>query len=102
MPTGNNLTLSASTGPTKENRIVVVWQITFQHLTKTPGTATDLLAAIPEIVDSSNLKDLVPEQYNDLFPLFTKKGGDKLPPYRYVDYAIPLIQGKKPPMGRMY
>ena len=99
MPKRNNITLSASIGPTKENRIAVVSRITFQHLTKTPGTATYLLAAIPEIVDSSSPKDLQPDQYHDLLPLFTTKEADKLPTNRYVDHAIPLIQDKKPPMG---
>ena len=90
------------TGLTKDNRIAVVSRTTFQHLAKSPGTVPYLLAAIPEIVDPSSPRDLVPDQYHDLLPLFTKKEADKLPPHRYVDHAIPLIQDKKPPMGRMY
>ena len=46
--------------------------------------------------------NLVPSQYHDFLPLFTKKGADKLPPHRYVDHEIPLEADKKPPMGRMY
>ena len=46
--------------------------------------------------------NLVPSQYHDFLPLFTKKGVDKLPPHRYVDHEIPLEADKKPPMGRMY
>ena len=57
---------------------------------------------MPEIIDRSNPRNLVPQQYHDLLLLFTKKEADKLPPHRYVDHAIPLIQDKKPPMGRMY
>ena len=91
MPKRNNVTQSASTGPTKENRKAVVSQITFQHLMKKPGTATYLLAAISEMVDSLNPKDLVPDQYDDLLPLFTKKAADKLPLHQYGDHAIPLI-----------
>ena len=102
IPKRNNVTLSASTSRTKENRIAVVSRITFQHLTKTPGTATCLLVAILEIVDSSSPKDLVPDQYHDLLPLFTNKEADKLPPHWYIEHAIPLIQDKKLPMGRMY
>ena len=45
---------------------------------------------------------MVPSQYHDFLPLFTKKGADKLPPHRYVDHEIPLEADKKPPMGRMY
>ena len=69
---------------------------------KSRGTATYLLAAIPEIIDPSNPRDLVSIQYYDLLPLFTEKEADKLPPHRYVNHAIPLIQDKRPPMGRMY
>ena len=98
----SNVTLSANIGLTKENQIAVVSQIVFWNLTKSSGTATYLLAAIPEIVDPSSLKDLVPDQYPDLLPLFTNKEADKLPHHRYVNHAIPLIQDKKPPMGRIY
>ena len=85
------MTLSANIDSIKENRIAVVSRTAFQHLTKSPGTATYLLAAIPEIVDPSNPRNLVHNQYHDLLPLFTKKEANKLPPHRYVDLAIPLI-----------
>ena len=96
------MTLSVNIDSTKENRIAVVSRTAFQHVAKSPETATYLLAAILEIIDPSNPRDLVPNQYHYLLPLFTKKEVDKLPPHRYVDHAIPLIQDKKPPMGRMY
>ena len=96
------MTLSANIDLKKENRIAVVSRTAFQHLTKSQGIVTYLLAAIPQITDPSNPGDLVPNQYHDLLPLFTKKEANKLPPHRYVDHAIPLIQDKKPPMGRMY
>ena len=57
---------------------------------------------MPEIIDPSNRKNLVPTQYYDLLPLFRKKEADKLPPHQYVDHAIPLITDKKPPMCLMY
>ena len=41
--------------------------------------------------------NMVPSQYHDFLPLFTKKGADKLPPHRYVDHEIPLEADKKPP-----
>ena len=87
---------------TKENRIVVVLRTAFQHLTKSPGTATYLRAAIPEIIDPSSTRDLVLNQYHNLLLLFTKKKGDKLQPHQYGNHAIPLIQDKKLPMGKMY
>ena len=48
------------------------------------------------------LANLIPPQYHDYLPLFTKKGADKLPPHRYVDHEIPLEIDKKSSMGRMY
>ena len=102
MPKRTNITLSTKIDLTKENRIAVVSRTAFQHLTKLPETATYLLAALSEIIDPSNPKDLVPNQYHNLLPFFTNKEADKLPPHRYVDHAIPLIQDKKPPMGRIY
>ena len=46
--------------------------------------------------------NMVPFQYYDFLPLFTKKRADQLPPHRYVDHEIPLETDKKPPMGQMY
>ena len=43
--------------------------------------------------------NLVPLQYYDFIPLFTKQGAHELPPHRYVDHEIPLEANKKLPMG---
>ena len=75
------MTLSVNIDSTKENRIAVVSQIAFQYLVKSLRTAIYLLAIIPEIIDPSNPRDLVPNQYHNLLPLFTKKEANKLPPY---------------------
>ena len=45
---------------------------------------------------------LVPYQYYDLIPLFTKTKADKLLLYRYLDHAIPLLDNKKLAIGLMY
>ena len=45
---------------------------------------------------------LVPRQYHNLIPLFTKTEADKLLPHWYIDHAIPLLDKKKPLMGHMY
>ena len=64
------------------------------------------MSSIQEPIDPAKhpdyLANLVPSQYHDYLPLFTKQGADKLPPHRYVDHEIPLEVDKKPPMGRMY
>jgi len=47
-------------------------------------------------------KNLVPQEYHDYLVLFSEKEARILPLSRYVDHAIPLIEGSKPPFGRMY
>ena len=55
------------------------------------------------LIDPTNdSMKLVPYQYHNLIPLFTTTEADKLCSYRYVEHAIPLLDNKKPPMGRMY
>lgn len=55
-----------------------------------------------EVEEMEELLKKVPSEYHDLLPLFTKKEADKLPPHRYVDHAIELEEGKKPPFGPLY
>ena len=45
---------------------------------------------------------LVPPEYYDYLSRFSEEEAKALPPRRYVDHAIPLIKGGKPPFGRMY
>ena len=45
---------------------------------------------------------LVPPEYHDYLSIFSEEEAKALPPHRYVDHAIPLIEGAKPPFGRMY
>jgi len=47
-------------------------------------------------------KKLVPPEYHDYLVLFSEKEARILPPSRYVDHAIPLTEGAKPPFGCMY
>jgi len=47
-------------------------------------------------------KNLVPQEYHDYLVLFSEKEARILPPSRYGDHAIPLIEGSKPPFGHMY
>lgn len=46
--------------------------------------------------------NLVPPEYHDHLPMFSENEARVLPRHRYVDHAIPLVEGKKPPFGRMY
>jgi len=47
-------------------------------------------------------KKLVPPEYHAYLVLFSEKEARILLPSRYVDHAIPLIDGAKPPFGQMY
>lgn len=55
-----------------------------------------------EAEEDLELRQVIPSEYHDLLPLFKKKEADKLPPHRYIDHAIEIEQGKKPPFGPMY
>ena len=45
---------------------------------------------------------LVPPEYHDYLSIFSEEEAKALPPHRYVDHAILLIKGGKPPFRRMY
>ena len=45
---------------------------------------------------------LVPPEYHDYLSIFSEKEAKVLPPRCYVDHTIPLIEGGKPPFGRIY
>ena len=45
---------------------------------------------------------LVPTEYHEYFSVFSEEEARTLPPRRYVDHAIPIVEGSKPPFGRMY
>ena len=45
---------------------------------------------------------LVPSEYHDYLSVFSELEAHALPPRRYVDHAIPLVDGGKPPFGRIY
>jgi len=47
-------------------------------------------------------KKLVPPEYHNYLVLFSEKEARILLLSRYVDHAIPLMDGAKPPFGRMY
>ncbi len=49
------------------------------------------------------LSHKVPSDYHQFLPMFAKNEADKkLPPHRYVDHEINLIEGAKPPFGPLY
>ena len=45
---------------------------------------------------------LVLLEYYDYLSIFSEEEAKALPPRRYVDHAILLIEGGKPPFGQMY
>ena len=89
-------------------KIAMISQAAFRLAIQQENSQVFLLvmSSTQEPVDPAKHHDhpgnLVPSQYHNFLPLFTKKGADKLLPHRYVDDEIPLKADKKPPMGRMY
>ena len=65
-----------------------------------------MIAIISSEDDSSGLTELsaklVPLEYHDYLSIFSEEEAKALPPRRYVDHAILLVEGGKPPFGRMY
>ena len=94
--------------PATTYKIAMISRAPFRLATEQEDSQVSLLAmsSTQEPTDPVKHPDyqanLVPAQYHDFLPLFTKKAADKLPPHRYVDHEIPLDADKKPPMGRMY
>ena len=48
------------------------------------------------------LESLVPPAYHEFLPLFSKSQADVLPPHRYIDHEIPLVDAAKPSFGPLY
>ena len=48
------------------------------------------------------LAQLVPPEYHEYLSIFSKEEAKALPPHCYIDHAIPLIEGGKPPFGQIY
>ena len=94
--------------PVTTYKIAMISRAAFRLATEQEDSQIFLLAmsSTQEPIDPAKHRDypanLVPSQYHDFLPLFTKEGADQLPPHRYVDHEIPLEADKKPPMGRMY
>ena len=68
----------------------VIAMMALAAATDKPGLETELVAK------------LVPLEYHDYLSVFSKSAAHALPPRHYVDHAIPLVDGSKPPFGRMY
>ena len=45
---------------------------------------------------------LMPTEYHEYLSVFSEEEARTLPARRYVDHAIPIVEGGKPPFGRMY
>ena len=57
---------------------------------------------IDEIPEPELLRKMIPPEFHDFLPLFSKLEAEKLPPHRYIDHEIKLLPGTKPPFGPMY
>ena len=68
----------------------VITMMAFPVATDKPSLETELVAK------------LVPSEYHDYLSVFSESEAYALPPQCYVDHAIPLVDGGKPPFGCMY
>src|SRR6266705_1362592 len=55
-----------------------------------------------EAIKDLDLKEVVPEEYQDFLPLFDEVVARELPPHRPYDHTIPLQEGFVPPFGPIY
>ena len=61
-----------------------------------------MIAMAAAIDKSTSTAKLVPPEYYDYLSVFSEIEARTLPPQRYVDHAIPLVERGKPPFSRMY
>ena len=48
------------------------------------------------------LAQLKPLEYDEYLSIFSEEEAKALPPHHYMDHAIRLTEGEKPPFRRMY
>lgn len=117
----NCLPLEPEAQPTKssapvrkpEHHIAMVSAVGFARAVRTKGA--QLFAVSIEYIEKAirkkeqetddnpvQLRTIIPPEYHDFLELFLKQEADKLPPHRYVDHAIEIEEGKKPPFGPLY
>src|SRR5215208_7872926 len=63
---------------------------------------TPRLSASRAETTKADLKSLIPPEYHDFLPLFSKEESKHLPPHRYIDHKIPVEEGKTLPYGPLY
>lgn len=80
------------------------WQlfaVSVEEVTKHIDSRERISSMTPEELEEE-MRQKIPSKFHDLLPLFLKASADKLPPHRYVDHAIELEDGKKPPFSSLY
>lgn len=94
--------------PQSTQRIAIVFRAGFEIAAAYQGSQLCVFALSldPAEDDDACLEDtpvkLVPHEYHEFSLMFFEKEARNLPPHRYVDHEIPLMEGKKPQFGRMY
>jgi transposase InsO family protein len=102
------------TPPTQSLDIAIVSATSFQRLVKNKKQRYGQLqlfslslyeinkALERKVIDEGDLKSLVPPQYHEFLPLFSKAVANHLPPHRPYDHKIPFKEGFEPPFGPLY
>jgi len=87
-------------------KINLISQAAFRVAIKNPELCLCIMALYNKPEDEETTQDttkkLIPPEYHDYLVLFLEKEARILLPSRYVDHAIPLIDGAKLPFGWMY
>ena len=102
----------------KPNQITLISRAALRIAFARPGTECFVIAIIAPENDSSGTApdcrpgwesglaelsaQLVPPEYYNYLSIFSEEEAKALPPHHYVDHAIPLIKGGKPPFRQMY
>src|SRR5258705_293864 len=94
----------------KKDRIALISRAAFRIPIARPGAEYFVIAIFAPESDSSGTApgltelsaQLIPPEYYDFLSIFSEEEAKALPPHHYVDHAIPLVEGGKPPFGRMY
>ncbi len=84
----------------KKKEPVYLLSVSLKTVDETEAATVPMPDESPTI---DNVENLVPSEYHDFLPLFSKSAADKLPDHRpNFDHAIEVEPGSQPPFGPIY
>ena len=76
--------------------------ISFPNSSSSSQTSNNSSSVVASLIESTDPSTLIPTEYHDFIPLFSKSNSDKLPIHRPSDMSIDLLPGTKPSAGPIY